>query len=283
MKPGQILPPFTLCPFMKTVAKGIEKRRHTGSNENVQKKNLLLKKRQKRDEQTAFWTTPGARPLAEPPILEWDYLLKSKIPSDLRYRALFPDNPEHRAAMKDLFGERLALAQYLQHAHKMMDCLEPDLKRHKFYENLAKDLDYDFGEVDDDVQELYTLGSDVGVFEFMYLDNDGKTTWLEKMWSKGADVLRNECDEVREKYKHLAPTDFVENPVGTYEFQWLDSGDGGTDSLEARMRQGKDALNGQPDEVQRKYGHLRRLLPPPHHMKHYQRLRADGTWRANGT
>lgn len=69
MKPRQTLPQFALCPFIKIVAKDIEKRRHTGKNEIGQKKKVLLKKRQKRDKETTFWTTPGARPLAKTPVL----------------------------------------------------------------------------------------------------------------------------------------------------------------------------------------------------------------------
>lgn len=56
-----------------------------------------------------MWTTSGLRPLAEPPILDWEEFEREHMPSDIRYRALFPDDPEKRSRMKDLDGEYAAL------------------------------------------------------------------------------------------------------------------------------------------------------------------------------
>lgn len=46
--------------------------------------------------------------LAEPPIIDWDASFRQKIPSDLRYRAMFPGDPARIATMKDLDAEREA-------------------------------------------------------------------------------------------------------------------------------------------------------------------------------
>lgn len=56
-------------------------------------------------------TTPGLRPLAEPPLLSWEQFQREYMPSDIRYRALFPDEPEKRSRMKDLAGESGALVR----------------------------------------------------------------------------------------------------------------------------------------------------------------------------
>lgn len=91
------------------------------------------------------YTTPGERPLAEPPILDWEQFSRIHVYSNLRYEALFPDetqeekderekgkgrsrsrtsrgsggksktevNREKRARLKDLKGESVALFEYL--------------------------------------------------------------------------------------------------------------------------------------------------------------------------
>ena len=82
-----------------------EKRKQNESERNAKQKI--------RDEKTAFWTTPGQRPLAEPPILDWDWFFRDHIPSDLRYAALFPNDPEKKYRMKGLNGESEALFEYL--------------------------------------------------------------------------------------------------------------------------------------------------------------------------
>lgn len=49
-----------------------------------------------------MWTTTGLRPLAEPPILDWEWFLRVHVPSERQYRALFPDDPHQRAKFKNV-------------------------------------------------------------------------------------------------------------------------------------------------------------------------------------
>lgn len=221
-------------------------------------------KRREGDEKTAFWTTPGLRPLAEPPILDWDWFFRTRIPSDLRYRALFPSDAEKRAAMKDLDGERFALYHYASHAQYMRDDSEMDRKRKAFYKNLADDLCQDFSEAFEECRELWATATPLCQFEYEYLENDGRTTVLEQWISKGANIFHVTDNETKQKYQRLVPPEFVENSLTTFELLYLNP-DGGADTIARLMTQGTDILAVWPQEVQDKYGHLRRYLPrsPP--------------------
>ena len=63
------------------------------------------------------------------------------------------------------------------------------------------------------------------------------------------------------KYQHLVPPDFVEYHLATFEFVWLNI-DGGQGAIRRYLNAGHDILEGWPQEVLDKYGHLRRFLPP---------------------
>ena len=54
---------------------------------------------------------PGLRPITETPILSIGDVVNG--PSDIRYKALFPNDPDKRSKMKDIAGEHDALLEYL--------------------------------------------------------------------------------------------------------------------------------------------------------------------------
>lgn len=47
-----------------------EMRRVEEQEEDIERRRVAFEERRESDEKTAFWTTPGLRPLAEPPILD---------------------------------------------------------------------------------------------------------------------------------------------------------------------------------------------------------------------
>lgn len=214
-------------------------------------------KQKKRHEETAFWTTPGLRPLAEPPILDWDWFFRDHIPSDLRYQALFPDYPEKRCRIKDLHGEKAALQEYSHCMALGRDSLDPS-KRRQFYGELMENLVADWKEVDKEFAETFYMAAPLAQFEFRRLDNDGKTTGLQAWVEKGADIFAGEPVAVRNKYRHLVPAHFVEDPLATFSYIHED---GATEAIKQQMEQGNDVLIGWPKEVQDRYGYLRRFLP----------------------
>ena len=211
-----------------------------------------------RDSETAFWTTPGLRPLAEPPILDWDWFFRDHIPSDLRYEALFPDDPDKRCRIKDLHGEKAALHEYSHCAALHNHSLEPE-ERREFYANLMENLIQDWRYVDAEFAETYNTATPLAQFEFRRLDNDGKTTRLENWLEKGADIFSGEPEEVGNKYWHLIPSGWVEDPLATFSYLHED---GATEAIKQQMLKGNDVLIGWPKEVQQQHGYLRRFLPP---------------------
>lgn len=245
---------------MENVAKGAQERSKIEEWERRERERLDEQKRRKREAWREMWTTPGLRPLAEPPILDWDYFFRRRIPSDLRYKALFPSDPEERAAFKDLEGENAALSEYGTWVLAIRDDPTVDNARNEFYNNLYADQYADWKKVNEDYVATFNMATGLCRFEYECLDNDGKTTRLENWVKRGANIFLYREEEVSRKYQYLVPPDFVEDPLATFEFFWLKD-DGGNDHIRSGMEEGNDILVGWPQEVQDKYGHLRSWLP----------------------
>ena len=94
--------------------------------------------------------TPGARPLAEPPILDWDWFIRRYIPSDLRYQMPFPNDAEKRCRMKDIIGEQAALAEYSTSLTAMRDDTGTSAEGREFYENLVCNVYGDYKDVNEE-------------------------------------------------------------------------------------------------------------------------------------
>lgn len=240
-------------------------RKRLEEEERIEGERRRVKRQKARDERTAFWTTPGLRPLAEPPVLDWDRFFRKRIPSDLRYNALFRDDPENRSRMKDVQGEVAVLGEYAACARMLRDNPATSGERADFYNELFEDILVDWQEVEGDVKDVYEQATELSQFEYMHLDNDGRTTRLEQWLNNGADIFHGLGDEIRKKYRHLIPDDFVESHLATFEFCYAPVQDDvpgrDTEYIEHQMHIGNDVLVGWPEEVQEKYGHLRSLLP----------------------
>ena len=247
---------------MGSVARGEEERNKVEEAERRERERERLDEDRRRNGEAwrKMWTTPGQRPLAEPPILDWEQFVRLYIPSDLRYNMLFPSDPERRAAMKDLDGERAVLVEYCIFAGSMRDDPVVDDVRRRFYQALSTILHGDWQELDKEATATLQMATELCRFEFGTLDNDGKTTQLENWVRKGANICYGRSEEVKQKYEYLVPQDFVEDPLATFEFNWLPTV--GVDAmLRNEMIEGHDVLRGWPQEVQDKYGYLRALLP----------------------
>ena len=79
-----------------------------------------------------MWTTPEMRPLAEPPIMDWDRILDEKF-SEARLNALFAWSPENQCKAKDLQGEILALKTYWEWVRSMNEDEKRFEPRARFY------------------------------------------------------------------------------------------------------------------------------------------------------
>lgn len=246
---------------MESLARGVEHNRNEAREEEKRERERHGGERGwERGAETELWITPGLRPLAEPPRLDWEQFVRSWIPSDSRYRCLFPNDPEKRATMKDLVGERAILNEYIAFTRAMMDDPEVGDARRRFYDTLSKDLFADWKEVHQERLAAFEQAIEICRFEYNQLDNDNKTTRLENWVNKGANIFSAWGEEVKLKYQYLIPADFMDDPVATFEFNELDR-DGGTSNMEHKLESGHDILTGWPQVVQDKYGHLRSLLP----------------------
>ena len=162
--------------------------------------------------------------------------------------------------MKDLTGEKEMLFEYIECAKNMANDPKTLSSRRVFSTDLAHDLEEEWGQVNTEHLDLWSQASNLGRFEYRKLDNDGGTKRIEEWLHRGADLTRKYGNEVLEKYGYLLPLDFQVNELATFEFEWLDL-DGRTTILEYDIRKGDDVLEGCGEEVLRKYGHLRALLP----------------------
>lgn len=96
------LPEFSLASY----------RRAAGTRERMEDRRRT-EYRAERDRKTAMFTTPGLPPLATAPPVDWEWFARVHVPSDLRFRRLFPDDPAKRADANDLHGEWRALLEYI--------------------------------------------------------------------------------------------------------------------------------------------------------------------------
>ena len=184
--PQPKLPPFTLSHFLSTI--------HS-------------EQRGARQENRDRWTTPGLRPLAEPPYVDWEVVAQRELPSKKRVRLLFPNSPERRARFMDLVGERTALWQYTSALLRIEKMEVIVSARRKFRAALQEELWRDYMEVNEESISLYNEAGPLERFEYVYLDPDLGTTKLEEMVRRdenaGLFVGVNIDPEINRKYGEL--------------------------------------------------------------------------------
>ena len=212
--------------------------------------------RQKWESKAAHYVTPGLPPLAEPPLLNWKQFKRTHIFSDLRYEKLFPDGnstgtekgkaKEKRARMKDLQGESAACWEYmfwlqstLEYGVDSQDHPLDDSRR-EFYKQLQIELEIEFEAVERERTALLAEATELGRFDFKYLDNDGRTTRIEKFLRKGANVFEGYGEKAIAKYGHLKPKDWKEVWSATYQAQNLDD-DGGSTRVQYEFVKSKES------------------------------------------
>ena len=91
--------------------------------------------------------------------------------------------------MKDLEVERAALMEYGASVRAMRDDRVVAGARRGFYNHLDEDLYVDWQHVDQEYRKIFFMASELDMFEYEQLDNDGKTTRLGKMGKEGSKLL----------------------------------------------------------------------------------------------
>ena len=65
------------------------------------------------------------------------------------------------------------------------------LQRRGFYKTLAGEIQHDQEQVNEEVDELWTVASDLGQCEFRLLNDEGRTSEIEQCLTYGKDIFRN--------------------------------------------------------------------------------------------
>lgn len=201
-----------------------------------------------------MWDMPGRRPLAQPPIVfnRDDPVIRS----DAQYSALFPNDPERICIQKDLDGEAAALLQYLNWVKTTKGHTHVNDPRHLFYHELLEEVTKDSEEVSEASECCLYQASDIGRFEFVWLDRNGTTKNIERQLNEGDDIFYYYAAELRQKYGYLIPPHFE---LRVFERR-LSVPEQGTKEMVTWLEGGHDILKGCHQDIQDKYGHLRSTL-----------------------
>lgn len=206
------------------------------------------------------WTTRGQRPLVEPLIMDKEYFFREHVPSDLRFQKLFPGDYEKICKAKDLTAERALLWYYQGWADDCSRNQEVDGPRREFYYGLAGVTFGDYEVVEEEVEKLMSMAGKLALWEFNNLDDDGKTTRIEKILMEDGDAvfaeLGDDADEGRKRYGKLLPSQ-----MERFMHRWVDikNEQEDTSRLEVEMLERRcddSVLTGWGREVQKKYSHL---------------------------
>lgn len=145
-----------------------------------------------------------SRPIAEPPCFNYDRFVEENIPSDLKYKILFPDDISKRTDYRDLRTERDLLAMYIDWNDALLQHCEVTSGKRVFYEGLREGLEYDWKETVREKNKLNRFTTPLAKWEFRNLDNDGKTEGIRRKIEMGYDVFDAKGGrEARNKYGFL--------------------------------------------------------------------------------
>ena len=239
--------------FAELRSRGFQARRDREAREQAERRaqrraqqEADWKEKQFRRKYADMWITPKLVPLALPPSLIRGDFLDTFMPSDLRFRCLFPNDAAKRARMKDLVGEYGALHDYTNWAGAMIS--EPEYVdgegRRRFFERLAGVVYEDTVAVLREVERLFLEATELGRFEYCFLTDAGKTDDLVRRLMEGRPSLMHESGlyscvleptdkpgkrEIWEKYGHLVPTE-----LERFNHSWLGK-DGDTADLRRKL------------------------------------------------
>ena len=142
---------------------------------------------------TGYFRATG-RPLAEPPIFDYEeWVERHKIPSDARLRRLFDKDIAVGYRYRDALTEKDLLWTHYFWA-RGLDEQEVNEERRVFYQGLRKELATDLGEVGDPsfiLERAKEAGviSELGMWEYDFLDDDGGTTDLQRKLNEGSSEI----------------------------------------------------------------------------------------------
>lgn len=182
---------------------------------------------------------PTGRPLAEPPMLDYDDFITNKLPSDKRFSRLFPGDIEKWIRCRDLETEQLLLGEYRECVRTTM-YYEKDPERQDFYRHLTEDLWMDLIADSPERDASFEGVSDISHWEYNYLDQNGGTSQIES-WTAKDWIASISCSEAWEKYGHLAscrvpsPEHWWRQKKGIACLSWCSACDSSIDQEEQKL------------------------------------------------
>lgn len=217
------------------------------------------------------WTylVRAGRPLAEPPMLEYDRFIEKKVPSDVRLRILFPNDIQKRTDYGDLSVEAGLQLKYYDWVIDMREAYSEGVE-FGFYDGLYRELCEDVEEMKKE-QIVKVVGEEVTPlmrWEWENVDQDGGTEKIENKLKEGDpwvwrvdDVVGTYVPEARAKYGHLASREYSPEIAKRVYAIWKKRTlgmDDNTLNLEDAIRVGVDvrAQYGWEEIAEAKHGHL---------------------------
>ena len=219
------------------------------------------------------------RPLAEPPMFDYDTFFEENIPSDIRMKILIPNDIESRTRYRYVVTEIYLFEMYTHWCRDVKNDLELDTEKRTFYDQLYENIDNDWNETEGDFQQMnkqlsMTDGwNGIRQWEFRYMDQDGGTEGIRKALEEYADIFGYGSDQERQvleaRYQHLAPSDYfskrAEKDLKEWEEQYLsENPDTAVARLHQRIAEGDHVFRWREgEEGWKKYGYLETLPYSP--------------------
>lgn len=154
-----------------------------------------------------FAPSSPIRARSEPPIFNYDRLLRECIPSDIRLHALYPDSIAHRTTFLDLITEEELLLLYSDSISQIVSDTSTNKVDNAFYEKLLKDnLELDSRQVQKEILDLEKESgvSEMEKFAFQWMDNEGKMGKLGRaLQERGDAVFMGWPKEVGDEWRWL--------------------------------------------------------------------------------
>lgn len=153
-----------------------------------------------------FWR--GMPPLEQPPQFNYEQFVDECIPSDFRFKKLFPADADvgKRSRYRDMRTEDELRELYRDWAFDMKENTAAlgNCEGQEFYQELVRNLDMDHIEDLDAKHAVFKQAKDLARWEYKYLDNDGDTKGLVRfIQERGENHVFGGCKEAKEKYGYL--------------------------------------------------------------------------------
>lgn len=138
--------------------------------------------------------TSAGRPLAEPPIFNYERFADEFLTSEKKLKVIFPDDPVTKTKFQDIEAEKELLGMHLYWCKKKCpwDFYEPIqdmLKANMFYTNLEEQIRQDWVTLSNEAVFVDSAPTELAKWEGRTLDSEGGTKDLERDLLSGMNIF----------------------------------------------------------------------------------------------